>query len=199
MTRQHGDIEERTPSADDERPVSIEEYQRLPKDDLYHVELVRGRLVREPRPAPPHSRAQMRVAATLDAYARATGLGDVLPEVGFILSDDPPTVRGPDVAFVSRARIPEGGYAVPGFWRIAPDLAVEVVSPSNSAGGIREKVRAYLDAGTRIVWVVDPRTRTVTVHRPQADAVAVCADAVLTAPDLLPGLEIPLSELFPDP
>ncbi len=92
----------------------------------------------------------------LDPFVLARDLGEVFGDgVGYIIRRDPDVVRIPDASFVSRARIPAGG--VPrGFWPFAPDLAVEIVSPGDSATELRAKVREYLDAGTRLVWVVWP-------------------------------------------
>lgn len=181
--------------------LSIEAYERLPQDDGYRDELVRGRLVREPRPGTEHAWLETRIAYALHEFVERRRLGVVLTEAGYILSVDPPTVRGPDVSFVARDRIPPEGFSK-GFWRLAPDLAVEVVSPSNSAAEIQEKVLEYLEAGTRIVWVVQPRTRTVAVHRsrtalddPGAGQVLGEGDG-LDGDDVLPGFRLEVGDLF---
>lgn len=179
----------------DEPLLTLREFERLPEEDEYRVELTRGRLVREPRPAPLHGRVLTRVAHRLELYAEASGRGAVLSDVGFVLSLDPATVRGPDVAFVCRERIPEQGYGH-GFWHLAPDLAVEIVSPSNRAPHLQQKVLEYLDAGARLVWVADPRTQCVTVYRPGREPLVLGGDAELDGGDVLPGLRLRVLELF---
>lgn len=175
--------------------LSLDAYERLPQDDLYRDELVRGRLVREPLPGPGHARIGARLTSVLDAFVRRRDLGVVLAEAGFVLSTDPPTVRGPDISFVSKARIPAEGFDK-GFWRMAPDLAIEIVSPSNTALGIREKVLEYLDAGARLAWVVHPRTRAVTVYRSRTDVRVLGEGEVVEGGDVLPGFSLVVAEVF---
>jgi hypothetical protein len=95
------------PARSQDRLLTIEEYQNLPHEDGYRDELVRGRLVREPRPARLHGRVQARLLRLLDEFVEPGGLGHVFGEAGFILADAPSTVWGPDLSFVSRARMPD--------------------------------------------------------------------------------------------
>src|SRR5512140_1138240 len=122
--RHHGD--RRIPRPRTRYPRAV----RSPAEDERHkVEAVRGRLVREPRPAPLHSSVQASLVFLLEAHERARRTGGVvLVETEFVLSLDPLTVRVPDVAWVSAGRIPPNGYTLPR-WHFAPDLAAEVVSP----------------------------------------------------------------------
>jgi len=178
-----------------ERPLTLEEFQRMPEEDACLVELVRGRVVREPRPNTRHGQLTIRLGGRIDAYATERGLGITVTESGFVLSVDPPTVRGPDVAFIAtRDSPPEEDLA--GFWPIAPDLAVEIVSPSNRAAEIREKVLEYLASGTRLVWVVDPATRSVAVYRSRADIRLLTEGDALEGGDVLPGFRLAVRELF---
>lgn len=175
--------------------LTLEEYERLPDEDGYSLELAAGRLVREPRPGARHGVIVGDLFRVLDSFVRERGLGRVVIETGFLLAEDLPTVRGPDVAFISAERLPAG--PVPeGFWRLAPDLAVEVVSPSDSAAEIQEKVLQYLDAGTLAVWVVQPRTRTVEVWQPDADVHVVREEETLDGGDVLPGWRMEMKNLF---
>ncbi|MGH7570374.1 MAG: Uma2 family endonuclease [Gemmatimonadota bacterium] len=174
--------------------LTLEEYERLP-DDGYRDELVRGRLVREPLPGGIHDWVAGNLFRSLDRYAEQHSLGHVAFDTGFLLSRDPPTVRGPDVAFLAWERIPSEGPPK-GFWETAPDLAVEVLSMSNRAAEINDKVLEYLGAGTRLVWVVDPETRCVTVYRSRKDVQVLTTDDALDGADVLPGFRLPLSELF---
>lgn len=125
-----------------ERLITIAEYEQMPEEDLYRVDLVRGMLVRSPIPAPLHGVLQIRIGRKLDEFVEHAGGGVVTGEVGAVLARDPDTVRGPDVAFYSTARIPESGYSG-GFWG-PPDLAVEILSPSNRASEVRAKIADYL-------------------------------------------------------
>ena len=178
-----------------ETGVTIEEFEHWPKEDAYHVELVRGMIVREPRPGSLHGRITAIMTYRMSEWSESTGLGIVLNDMGFVMESDPPTVRGPDVAYVSNGRMPATGYA-DGFWRFGPDLAVEVLSPSNRPKEIREKVREYLAVGSRLVWVVDPRRRVVTVYDAAGGSHTIDKDGALSGGDVLPGFTLPLSRLF---
>jgi Uma2 family endonuclease len=121
--------------------------------------------------------------------------GGVLVHAGFVLATDPDTVRLPDVAYVSATRVPESGYGNR-LWRLGPDLAVEVISPSNTWTEIQKKVTDYFGAGTPLVWVVDPPTRTVTVYRPDVRAERLDESGELDGEDVLPGFRLRLAEYF---
>lgn len=176
--------------------MTIEEFWRLPEEELWRQELVRGSVVREPLAGGEHGRVAASVAVSMVTFVRARGLGVVLAgDPGFILSNAPPTVRGPDVAFVARSRIPSGGVPEQ-FFPGPPDLAVEIVSPSNTAAEIQEKVLDYLAAGTREVWVVYPRTRTVAVHRTPREALLLGEGEALDGGEVLPGFRCPVEEVF---
>lgn len=179
----------------DTRRLSIAEYADLQEPDDVRSELVRGVLVREPRPGAYHGRTQVRLGRLLDAYAEKHEAGLVLTDVGIVLSRDPPTVRGPDIAFYSSDRTPD---PLPrGFLEVAPDLAVEILSPSNRAGEIQEKVGEYLDAGARMVWVLDPASGTATVYRSRDEIRMLTADDELDGEDVLPGFRASLADISP--
>jgi Uma2 family endonuclease len=177
--------------------MSLEEYARLEEpDERWISELVRGVVVREPRPKDPHGHVQVLVAYALQSWARTVG-ARVTTESGYILSEDPPILRGPDVAVVLRPR-PSAGQ--PGGWvRGAPDVAVEVLSPSDTWSAIQEKTLDYLSAGASRVWIVDPTARTVTVQRPDGSARTLRDHETLDGEDVLVGFSVPVSELFDDP
>jgi Uma2 family endonuclease len=178
--------------------LSLEEFERMPEEDEYRIELVRGRVVRDQLPGARHAHLTMKLGGWIDAYASERGLGITLAEMGCVLSVDPPTVRGPDIAFLVAERLPPEGLPA-GFWRSAPDLAVEIVSPSNRAVEIHEKVLEYLAAGTRLVWVVDPATRSVATYRSRKDIQLLTEGEVLEGGDVLPGFRLSISELFAVP
>lgn len=177
----------------DPGPVTIEEFERL-ADEPSRLELVRGHIVREPPAGFEHGGIAALIATCLTNHVRQHGLGMVVTdEPGFVLFDEPPTVRSPDVAFVARDRLPADPR---GFAHLAPDLAVEIVSPSNTLGEIQNKVFDYLDAGTRLVWVVEPRGRTVTVYRSRDLIRILTPSQEIDGGEVVPGFRIEVSEFF---
>ena len=146
-----------------------------------------------------HGRLACRVALRVAGYVEANDLGEVfIAETGFVLYENPPTVRAPDVAFVSKARLPAPEDSVR-FGHLAPDLAVEIVSPSNTAAEILDKVADYLAAGSRLVWVVEPAGGRVTVYRSRNEIQLLQADDMLDGYDVLPGFSVPVAEIFARP
>ena len=115
-------------------------------------------------------------------------------ETGFKIAQDPDTVRAPDAAFIRADRI--GGKLPQGFFPGAPDLAVEVLSPDDRASEVIAKVENWLAAGCRSVWVVDPKTQTVSVYRPDRKAIVLKSTDTLTDADLLPGFAAAVAEIF---
>lgn len=177
------------------RLLSIEEFERLP-DDGSRMELVHGTVVREPPAGYRHGRIAARIASLLHLFVSEHDLGEIVTaETGFILFDEPPTVCAPDVAFVAAGRLtsdPEG------FAPLAPDLAVEIVSPSNTVSEIRSKVLDYLDAGVQLVWVVEPRSRSVTTYRSREEIRLLTEDDGIDGGAVLPGFRLKVSKLFGD-
>ena len=178
-----------------EAPLSLEEFEQLPEEGEHVLELVRGRVVREPRPGGEHGWLAGELFGLIRSHVREHKLGLALIETGFLLSVDPPTVRGPDIAFIGTENLPAEGIPI-GFWRVPPDLAVEVLSPSNRASEIREKVLEYLTAGTRLVWVVDPRTRSVAAYRSKDEVRVLTEGDMLDGADVLPDFRVVISDLF---
>lgn len=182
----------RVPAGD--RPLTIEEYERLPPDE-YRDELVRGWVVREPFPGAEHGWLSAELARRLGNFVVANELGRVVVDSGFILDEAPPTVRAPDIAFISAARIPPTGLPSR-FFPGAPDLAIEVVSPSNIPKEIQTKVDDYLAAGAAAVWVVEPRTRTVIVRERGKEPRTLGPEDELDCADLLTGFVLRVKEIF---
>ncbi len=175
--------------------MTVDEFEQLP-DDEWRTELVRGRLVREPPAGMNHGELAIEVAFRMMGFVRTHDLGKVYAaETGFVLFEDPPTVRAPDVAFVAKSRLPSPEESIR-FGRMAPDLAVEVVSPSNTASEILDKVADYLEAGTRLVWVVEPRRLCVTEYRSRTEIRLLQGGDALDGYDVLPGFSVPVAELF---
>jgi Uma2 family endonuclease len=175
--------------------VNAEELFEMP-DDGMRRELVRGE-VRTMTPAGRrHGRVAMRIGMRLSHYVEQQGLGEVYAaETGFRLESDPDTVRAPDVSFLRRERVEETGDVV-GYSPGAPDLAVEVLSPDDRFAEVEEKVLEWLDAGTRVVVVVNPETRTATVYRSRSQITVLAEEDVLDGGDVVPGWTLPVREIF---
>jgi Uma2 family endonuclease len=183
-----------TSEQDTPRRMTIDEFQRLPESDEFRFELDAGVLVREPRPARAHGTAVVLIGKHLADYALEHG-GIVTTGTGYVLAEDPATLRGPDVAYISKGPAPCGGDAG-GYIRGAPDLAVEVLSPSNRWTEVRRRIEQYCAAGARMVWIVDPGARSVTVH-PAADrGLTIGPEGTLDGGNVLPGLRLPVAEIF---
>jgi len=175
--------------------MTAEELLRLPEDHKRH-ELVRGEL----RTMAPGGWEQGGISSVADrslgTHVEARNLGRVVTnETGFLLTTNPDTVRAPDVAFVSRERVEAVGN-VRGYWPGPPDLAVEVISPNDLYTEVDEKVAEWLEHGTRMVLVVNPRRRTVAVHRPGQPMRTLSEDDVLDGEDVVPGWKLPVRDLF---
>ena len=175
--------------------LTAEELLRLP-DTGRRLELVEGELFEMPPAGGMHGGVAMRIGARISVYVDSNKLGRAFAaETGFILARDPDTVRAPDASFVSNARLPRGEVP-PGYLELAPDLAVEVTSPSDSAREVQEKTDSWLAAGTSEVWILSPRQRTVTVHRAGAQETIIGERGILRGGDLLPGFEVSVAQLF---
>ncbi len=169
--------------------------QLFQASDLGRCELLRGELVMMSPAGSEHGMIAAAIAAILREYVKSHRLGVVLgAETGFKIASDPDTVRAPDVAFIRTERI--GGGLPKGFFPGAPDLAVEVLSPNDRAGEVFEKVQNWMDAGCIAVWVVDPKTQSVTVYDAGRKATILQSTDSLEGGDLLPGFSIPVAEFF---
>jgi Uma2 family endonuclease len=159
-------------------------------------ELIRGE-VRTMTPAgADHGGVTNKFAYLLTAHVEAGKLGKVFAaETGFVLSRNPDTVVGADVAFIRNDRIPPEGLPK-GFWEGAPDLAVETVSPGDTVEEVEEKVDAYLRAGARTVLVLNPRRITITAHRPQRNPVVHHEQDTLDIGDVVPGFACRAGDVF---
>jgi Uma2 family endonuclease len=165
-------------------------------DDGYRYELVRGELVQLPMSGHQSSRIAIRIAARLSPFVEAGSLGNIAGADGaYIFARDPDTVRIPDLSYVRADRLPpEDAWAK--FLELAPDLAVEVVSPSDSANDVQEKVNEYLDAGVKLIWVVYPIQRTVTVYAADRAAHVLYEEDSLDGGDVLPGFTLSVADIF---
>lgn len=176
------------------RLVTAEELMALGEDVRY--ELLDGELVEMAPTSGDHGVIAFRLATRVDRYEPSRTLVEgVTAEAGFVLRRDPDVLVAPDLAFVRLERLPPPAARV-GAWELAPDIAVEVLSPSDRPSRVALKVSRYQDAGTELVWVVDPRARTVTVHERGHEVRVLGPDDVLDGGEVIPGLVVPVAELF---
>jgi len=165
-------------------------------DDGYRYELIEGELIRMSPAGAEHGMVAMNITGPLFAHVFAHDLGQVFAaETGFQLESDPDTVCAPDVAFVCKARV-EGVGVIQGYWPGAPDFAVEVMSPNDSTPKTDAKAKHWISAGAKLVWVVNPRKRTVTVYKSLTDIFEVTENEVLHADEVLTGFQLAVSEVF---
>lgn len=159
-------------------------------------ELIDGEL-REMSPASPGSSIVAgRVFAPLMTFVDDRRLGYVtVTDGGYFLRHDPDTVVAPDVGFIRRDRVP-AGFTFNHYFPVCPDLAVEVLSPSNRAGEVADKVARYLRAGVRLVWVLDPVRQSTVVHRADGSTQTLNPDGDLDGEDVVPGFRLPLAHVF---
>src|ERR1041384_326427 len=155
-----------------------------------HADLV----LREP-PGFRHAEITARLTTALSMFVNAHDLGLILAgDPGFHIASDPDTVRGPDIAFVRRERLPHPSPA--GFARFAPDLAIEIMSPSDRPGETLAKVADWLSAGTRLVWVIDPDRRLARIYRSDGSESVLGDSAMLDGEDVIMGFACPLGTML---
>ena len=175
--------------------ITADEFMALPLE-LKSYELVRGRLVEVPMTNYEHGEIEDNIMWLLNQYVRPRRLGRVTPgDAKFRLARDPDTLRMPDVAFVRADRLPPREQRR-SYSPVVPDLAVEILSPSNRSRDIADKVAEYLRAGVRLVWVVDPVTETVTIHTSSAEPVTLSANDEIAGGVVLPDFRCPVAAFF---
>jgi Uma2 family endonuclease len=181
------------------RLVTADELLELP-DDGFRYELVRGELKKMAPAGDERGIVAMDIGTSLNVHVKAKKLGRVYAaETGFKLGSNPDTVRAADVAFVSNERLAKKPGLVKGYRAVAPDLIaeiVEVVSPHDRHSKVMEKVSTWLGVGTRMVLVLDPERRAVTVYRSLQDIHVLSEDDIIDGADVVPGWTLPLRELF---
>jgi Uma2 family endonuclease len=178
------------------RPMTAEQYMALP-ESCRPYELIRGRLrqVKEAWPSRAHGSCQAEIAYLLGVYLHANPIASVSVDSGITLSRNPDTVRVPDISVVRNERFPRD-YAGGPIFDVAPDLAIEIRSPSERPSRLNPKIHDYLAAGTTMVWVIDQPTRSVTIHTADAPPRIIEGNASLTGDPVLPGFSCTLDELF---
>lgn len=168
--------------------MTLEEFL---ESDLEGYEYIKGELIPVPPTSMEHGKISVNLILPLGLYVRENRLGDVyIPDTGFKVGE---RVLMPDIAFLTSARIPDDlSKASP----VPPDLAVEVVSPTDVSRQIEEKVFAYLEAGTQLVWVLKPISKTVTIYRSETDITLLTRNDTLTGENVVEGFSCQVAELF---
>ena len=186
--------------------MSVETKQRMTASDLLDMpdvpgkrfELVDGALVEMPGAGALHGLICGLIYQALVAFVQPRSLGYVFGDgVGYTMKRNPDHIRIPDASFVSLEHV-KGSGVPEGFWPFAPDLAIEVVSPHDRAEDVRQKVFDYLDAGTQLVWVFWPSSRSATVYTPDRVGRDMREDDILDGSAVLPGFRMRVGELFPE-
>ena len=176
------------------RQVTAKEFGEHP--EWGPCRLTRGKVAPLTNPMPKHGKIEFEVSFRIGQFVRDRRLGQVfVGDAGILVERDPDTVRGPDVCFFRTERVPAPD-ALEEYFVVAPDLCVEVVSPSDTWSDISEKVDLFLAAGVALVWVVDPRAHRAHVFRKGRAPVVVPATGALDGEEILPGFSLPLGALF---
>jgi len=180
--------------------ITADEFFNL-APQLGRCELVKGEIIEMPPPGLIHGKIAMELGVRLFNYVKEHDLGQVFAaETGFIVEhatdeQSRDTVRGADVSFIRKERIPEGGFD-DAWGDFPPDLVVEVMSKNDNQRQVLEKVGEYLDACVRLVWVVRPKDETVTIYRLNGEVEQLQVDDTLDGEDVLPGFICPVSDVF---
>lgn len=176
--------------------LTAEEFAHRPEpQDGSREELVKGVVQKMPMPRFGHGRVQLRIGRLLAEVVDKQALGHVATETGVITELDPDTVRGPDVAFWSKERLPLDSH-VEVYPDVAPDLCVEIRSPEERPKRVRTKLSEYFACGVRMVWVIDPEAQSVTVDRQADEGRVLWENATLSGEDVLPEFSCRVSDLF---
>ena len=158
-------------------------------------ELVEGRIAPMVPTGDEHGGVEIALGTRLYTFVETRNLGKVrVGEVGIYIRRDPDTVRAADILFISGERYARKGESA--YLDVAPDLVVEIMSPGDVWSNVMQKLREYLGIGVRLVWIVDPPSRSVYAYRALTDVREFTADDTLPGDDVLPGFSVKVSELF---
>jgi Uma2 family endonuclease len=174
--------------------LTAEEFAALPHEGL-RLELIKGELIAMPPTHGNHGLPAMRLSGLLTYHILTNRLGQVYAaETGFLIGQNPDTVRASDFAFIQASRVtPE--TAAPTWVPVIPDLVVEVISTGDRETEVASKTQMWLDAGVRLVWVVYPARREIVVHRPTS-ATTLTDSETLEGAEVVPGFSLPVTEVF---
>jgi Uma2 family endonuclease len=175
--------------------MTADELLELPRGQ-HRYELINGELKTMSPASHAHGRIAMRVGASLAQFVWENDLGEAYAaETGFLLRTKPDTVLAPDFAFISKQRA-SVGRDQKGFWSGPPDVAIEVLSPSESGPQARKKVAEWLGSGAKQVWSINPKNETVTIYRLSGETTTFTDEETVEADDVLPGFRIAVKEIF---
>ena len=175
--------------------LTLEEFLRLPETKPYS-EYEDGKVCRKPMPSTWHSVVQQLLAVAFGLYLREHPIGQAGPELRCILGlSGRKRAYVPDYVFIKGA--PPGFGPINGPWRGAPDLVVEVLSPDDRMTRVHRKIRFYLENGVRLLWLIDPENRIVTVMTTPTESATLSEDAELDGGDVLPGFRVPVRDILP--
>ena len=176
------------------KPISGEDLFRM--GDIGRCELVHGEIVHMSPAGGRHGKLANWIATLLTNHVKPQKLGTIYAaETGFYTQRNPDTVRAPDTMYVSNERVAQIGDPVK-YLDVAPNLAVEVLSPDDTWTEIETKVEEYVHAGVQLIWIVDPDRRIVAIYRPSGDRTRLGQTDTLSGEDVLPGFTIPVSQIF---
>lgn len=184
------------PSASPSQVRLITGEELLGMENLGPCELVKGRIVPMPPAAFDHGEIEVNIGTEIRAFVKANKIGRVSGgEAGIYTHRNPDTVRGADVLFISNERLKQRTSAA--FLEVAPDLVVEILSPSNTMSEMLQKIREYFAIGVRLIWVVDPVPQCVYAYRSLTDVRQFTAEEHLPGDDVLPSFSLPVAKIFP--
>ncbi len=175
------------------KPYTVEDVERLACEGEEY-ELIRGELIAVSPTGRRHGRVANKTALRLTLYVEKEQAGEVYVETGFILHRNPDVLLGPDVSFVRAERLRDADED--GFLPLVPDLAVEVISPSERRGKIERKIAEYRAAGVPLLLILRPRQRTVTIYEPDKPPRTLHEDDTLDGGSVLPGFTLPVRDIF---
>ena len=170
------------------------------EEEIYssgRYEIVYGEIKERSMPSPVHGRIQAKIASKLLLHVEENNLGVVYTETHFEFAEN--LSRVPDVAFISFERFPEGGEDKSSRWHIAPDLTVEVISPTDDYEDVQEKITEYFTFGVKQVWIISPESKTLTVYFSRTNVKILTETDELIGEEILPGFRLKLSGIFAVP
>ena len=174
--------------------LTADEFAALPRNGL-RLELIRGEIVAMAPAFDDHGETAMSLSILLGQYVRTNKLGRMYAaETGFLIAENPDTVRAPDMAYIATDRMPPKGP--PGWVRVMPDLVAEVVSSGDRPAEISEKVQMWLDAGVKLVWVLYPTRQVIEVYQPNQAPVTLTGGAMVDGGSVVPGFSVPVAHIF---
>lgn len=163
--------------------------------DIGRAELIKGKIVKMSPTGFTHGAVEISIGGILNAFVSHNGLGRVSGgEVGIYTQRNPDTIRGADVVYISNERLTK--VRSESYLDVAPDLVVEVLSPSDRWTDLHDKLEEYFDIGVKSVWVADPKRREIYVHRALTRRERFVEGDVMTDVNVLPGFEVPVADLF---